>query len=185
MEDVTDQNGEIYDILEFQGPYRPSKYSSPCGEQTCFARNCSRFARVGRCQYGKGLKNHNTVAVGGHPNPTHCPSFTLVRCPSVLMSCCPGVWVSLYPGGTIKTHKQGGTNKTHEQGKQMKHTNRPRWRHFKGTLSPKTFSPYMKDITLLNITNKVKISFSPPFTPKIGDLAEIVRLEGSKKQAIV
>ena len=28
----------------------------------------------------------------------------------------------------------------------------------------------MKDITLLNIIHKVKISFSPPFTPKIGDL---------------
>ena len=55
----------------------------------------------------------------------------------------------------------------------------------KGTLSLKIFSPYMKDITLLNIINKVKISFSPPFTPKIGDLAEIVRLEGPKKQAIV
>ena len=55
----------------------------------------------------------------------------------------------------------------------------------KGTLSPKFFSLYMKDITLLNIINKVKISFSPPFTPKIGDLAEIVRLEGPKKQAIV
>ena len=52
---------------------------------------------------------------------------------------------------------------------------------FKGTLSLKIFPPYMKDITLLNIINKVKISFSPPFTPKIGDLAEIVRLEGPKK----
>ena len=43
----------------------------------------------------------------------------------------------------------------------------------------------MKDITLLNIIHKVKISFSPSFTPKIGDLAENVRLEGPKKQAIV
>ena len=43
----------------------------------------------------------------------------------------------------------------------------------------------MKEITLLNIIHKVKISFSPPFTPKIGDLAENVRLEGPKKQAIV
>ena len=55
----------------------------------------------------------------------------------------------------------------------------------KGTLSPKFFPPYMKDITLLIIIYKVKISFSPPFTPKIGDLAENVRLEGPKKQAIV
>ena len=43
----------------------------------------------------------------------------------------------------------------------------------------------MKDITLLNIIHKVKISFSPSFTPKFGDLAENVRLEGPKKQAIV
>ena len=43
----------------------------------------------------------------------------------------------------------------------------------------------MKDITFLNIIHKVKISFSPSFTPKIGDLAENVRLEGPKKQAIV
>ena len=39
----------------------------------------------------------------------------------------------------------------------------------------------MKDITLLNIKHKVKISFSPSFTPKIGNLAEHVRLEGPKK----
>ena len=51
----------------------------------------------------------------------------------------------------------------------------------KGTLSLKIFSPYMKDITLLNIINKVKISFSPPFTPKIGDLVENVRLKGAEK----
>ena len=43
----------------------------------------------------------------------------------------------------------------------------------------------MKDITFLNIIHKVKISFSPPFTHKIDDLAENVRLEGSEKQAIV
>ena len=43
----------------------------------------------------------------------------------------------------------------------------------------------MKDITLLNIIHKVKNSFSPPFTPNVGDLAENVRLEGPKKQAIV
>ena len=55
---------------------------------------------------------------------------------------------------------------------------------FKGTLSPKFFSPYMKDITFLNIIHKVKISFSPPFTPKMGNLAENVRLEGPKKRAI-
>ena len=60
-----------------------------------------------------------------------------------------------------------------------------RYSAIKGTLSPKFFSPYMKDITFLNIINKVKISFSAPFTPKIGDLAEDVRLEGPKKQAIV
>ena len=55
----------------------------------------------------------------------------------------------------------------------------------RGTLSLNFFSPYMKDITLLNIINKVKILFLPPFTPKIGDLADIVRLEGPKKEAIV
>ena len=43
----------------------------------------------------------------------------------------------------------------------------------------------MKDITFVNIIRKVKISFSPLFTPKIGDLAENVRVEGPKKQAIV
>ena len=43
----------------------------------------------------------------------------------------------------------------------------------------------MKDFTFLNIIHKVRISFSPSFTPKIGDLAENVRLEGPKKQAIV
>ena len=51
---------------------------------------------------------------------------------------------------------------------------------FKGTLSLKFSPPYMKDITFLNIIHKVKISFSPPFTPKIGDLTENVRLEGPK-----
>ena len=37
----------------------------------------------------------------------------------------------------------------------------------KGTLSLEIFSPYMKDITLLNIINKVKISFSPPSPLKL------------------
>ena len=32
---------------------------------------------------------------------------------------------------------------------------------FKGTLSPKFFSSFLKDITFLNIIHKVKISFSP------------------------
>ena len=43
----------------------------------------------------------------------------------------------------------------------------------------------MKDITSLNIIHKVKISFEPPFSSKIADLAQIVRLEGPEKQAIV
>ena len=55
----------------------------------------------------------------------------------------------------------------------------------KGTLSPKLFFPYMKYITFLNIIHNLKISFSTPFTHKISYLAENVRLEGPKKQAIV
>ena len=55
----------------------------------------------------------------------------------------------------------------------------------KGTLSPKFSPPYMNDIAFLNIIHKVNISFSPPFTPKIGDLAENVRQEGPKNQAKV
>ena len=36
-----------------------------------------------------------------------------------------------------------------------------------GTLSPNFFPLYMKDITLLNIIHKVKISFPPPFPLKL------------------
>ena len=43
----------------------------------------------------------------------------------------------------------------------------------------------MKDMTFLNIIHKEKISFSYPFTFKIADLAENVRLVGPEKQAIV
>ena len=43
----------------------------------------------------------------------------------------------------------------------------------------------MKDITFINIVHKEKISFSLPFRSKIANLAENVRLEGPKKQAIV
>ena len=43
----------------------------------------------------------------------------------------------------------------------------------------------MKDTTSLNIIHMVKISFEPPFSFKIPDLAEIVRLKGPEKQAIV
>ena len=43
----------------------------------------------------------------------------------------------------------------------------------------------MKDITFLNIIHKVKLSFSPPFSPKIAYLGENVRLEGPEKQKIV
>ena len=43
----------------------------------------------------------------------------------------------------------------------------------------------MKDITLLKIIHKMKISFSSPISFKIAYLAENVRLEGPKKQAIV
>ena len=37
----------------------------------------------------------------------------------------------------------------------------------------------------MNIIHKEKIMFSPPFSSKIADLAENVRLEGPKKQTIV
>ena len=43
----------------------------------------------------------------------------------------------------------------------------------------------MKDFTFLNIIRKEKISFSPPFSSKMDDLAENVRLKGTEKQAIV
>ena len=55
----------------------------------------------------------------------------------------------------------------------------------KGTLSPKFFPPYMKDITLLNIIHNVKFLFSHPFNAKIADVAKNVRLKGPEKQAIV
>ena len=38
--------------------------------------------------------------------------------------------------------------------------------------------------TFLNIVHKEKILFSPPFSSKIGDLAEHARLEVPEKQAI-
>ena len=44
---------------------------------------------------------------------------------------------------------------------------------------------YMKHMTFLNIIHKVTISFSPPFSSTIADLAESVKLEGQNKQAIV
>ena len=43
----------------------------------------------------------------------------------------------------------------------------------------------MKDITSLNIIHKVEISFEPPISSKIADLAEIVRLKGPEKEGIV
>ena len=43
----------------------------------------------------------------------------------------------------------------------------------------------MKDITFLNTVHYVKISFKPPFSSKIAYQAEIVRVKGSEKQAIV
>ena len=39
----------------------------------------------------------------------------------------------------------------------------------KGTLSPNKMLSYMKDIPFLNIIHKLKISFEPPFIPKIAD----------------
>ena len=42
-------------------------------------------------------KNHNTVAVGGHPNPTHCHDVPVSYCPSILVSNCHGVPVSQCP----------------------------------------------------------------------------------------
>ena len=35
----------FYNILEFQGPYRPLKNSSPCGEHAHYTRITSRFAQ--------------------------------------------------------------------------------------------------------------------------------------------
>ena len=43
----------------------------------------------------------------------------------------------------------------------------------------------MNDFPFLNIIHKVKFLFSPLFSSNIADLAENVRLEGPKKQAIV
>ena len=43
----------------------------------------------------------------------------------------------------------------------------------------------MKDNTFLNIIHKLKNSFQPPFSSKIADSAEIVRVKGSEKQATV
>ena len=54
--------------------------------------------------------------------------------------------------------------------------------NLKGTLLLKYFSPYMKDITFLNIIHKVIFLFSPPFSSKIADLAENIRLEGPKNK---
>ena len=42
-------------------------------------------------------KNHNTVAVGGHPHPAHCSGVPVSKCPSVLVSQCFGVPVSRCP----------------------------------------------------------------------------------------
>ena len=42
----------------------------------------------------------------------------------------------------------------------------------------------MNDFPFLNIIHKVKFLFSPLFSSNIADLAENVRLEGPKKQAI-
>ena len=39
----------------------------------------------------------------------------------------------------------------------------------------------MKDINFLNTVNKFKNSSCPPFTPKLADLAENVRLKGAEK----
>ena len=52
-------------------------------------------------------------------------------------------------------------------------------------LSPKYAFSYMNDITFLNIIHMEKILFSAPFSSKIGNLAENVRLEGPEKQEIV
>ena len=52
---------------------------------------------------------------------------------------------------------------------------------FKGTLSPWKKISYMKDINFLNTVNRFKNSSCPPFTPKLADLAENVRLKGAEK----
>ena len=43
----------------------------------------------------------------------------------------------------------------------------------------------MKDITFLNTVHQVKNLLKLPFSSKIADQAEIVRVKGSEKQAIV
>ena len=55
----------------------------------------------------------------------------------------------------------------------------------KGTLSPKLIFSYIKDITFINTVHRVKNSLMPSFSFKIADQAEIVRVKGSEKQAIV
>ena len=42
----------------------------------------------------------------------------------------------------------------------------------------------MKDIIFLNIVNRFKNSSCPPFTLKLADLIENVRLKGAEKQAV-
>ena len=81
-------------------------------------------------------KNHNTVAVGGHPNLTHCPSVpvsqchgvllshcpdvSVSQCPSIPVSLCPGVIVSQYPSVPVtfggQRNTQGGGRETHKGG---------------------------------------------------------------------
>ena len=55
----------------------------------------------------------------------------------------------------------------------------------KGPCHRNKFFLYMKEIPFLKIIHKEKISFSPPFSFKIADLAENVRLEEPEKQAKV
>ena len=56
--------------------------------------------------------------------------------------------------------------------------------NLKGTLSPWKKISYKKDITFLNTVKRFKNSNCPPFTPKLADLAENVRLKGAEKKAV-
>ena len=70
------------------------------------------------------MKNHNTVAVGGKPNPTHCPGNPVYWRPGVPMPSVLDHGVPVSCGPSVPLSLRG--NETHEQvwGGQTKHTNR-------------------------------------------------------------
>ena len=48
-------------------------------------------------QWAVAVKNNNAIAVGWHPNPTHCPIVPVSRRPSYQVSQCPHFPVSWCP----------------------------------------------------------------------------------------